>query len=1352
MNQLKRKSSKIVARTIACLMAVAMVVTSFAVSPNTAEAAKVKVTKVQITKPATKTLVLKKGKKYTLKTKVTVKPNKKANKKVTFKTSNKKVVKVSSTGKLTAVNKGKATITVTSKLNKKKKATIKVIVGTPVSKVKLNAKSASIKVGAKKTLKATISPKKPSVKGVNFTTSNKKVATVTSKGVVTGKKVGKATIKATAKDGSGKYAKCVVTVTAAAAAKTPKPAATAIPEPKDTRTAVMVEDFQDAEIGNYLHFTYAGRDLAETGAKMEIVKDPANANNKLVKISIATDDAQYCGYDFAPVVSVSLGAIAGCEGTTLDDYEAIRFKTRVVSDAEHTYKAAVAYFAPYGAITKQFSFSTYDEAYAKYTDDDEKEDATKVKDEYKKPEVQDRINAQFNVEKAMARSKWTGTDPDTGELVNDNDDTYNKYMPEMHESIPADYGYSEDDHTVALANRTLQIVKDRLWFDTDGDDTTNDVDLSSLDAFDMVMGTTYPETTLPETTTWYLDDVQLIKKATADVAMTGITLNANEKAIEVGEFFNLVATKAPANTTDSVLFSSSDKAVATVTAEGKVTGIAVGTATITAYAKKDPTIKAECAVTVSVKSNTETKTQIPAVTDSKYTDNVTAADPGVLLDCTGDNDYGQFSMIPMADVLSNFEKCKKIKFTFTMSDVDLPDTAAKMTFALIHKDAASTYDSEMTSPSNGRIKETYADVAYQNTSQQTGITYDAATGLYTVTWDLTGVSMLDKVGCIMIARNGYNNEGTHFKVNIQKVEYTMKVGDEVEPDKVDGLSFTYPLSESFAATPYALGWSNWVEATKNYKVLTDVDNFAIKTDDSGETPYNYAEVPGNEYDGISLPLDNRTGVTGQAFYLEATVRATAADGYGFVNFAGSNTLDGSIYYPASAMKQYGNDSYLKRGVDTEWNVIKLKVDVPERMLGEVRLKGTGSSGFEVNNIKIEKYVDQDMTMADEPAAPVSRMPFGSNIKADMAQTAGGYGFTAAATDAGIQVTFTQQYGEYKIKLSQPVSAALTEQIIATFTSDKNVAVKVYDEAGTELKAYWNNTTGNTVEDVQTVAELKGKKIAGFGFMSQDTGNTEMVFTGVEAIGALSVKADMTQTFGGYGYTAAATDAGIQVSFTQQYGEIKLDLPEKFSAEDVSRLVAELTADKNVAIKVYDDAGTDLKTYWNNKTAITMDVATDCAGKKIKSLGFMSQDTGDTVMVLEEVSVAPEAEISADMTQTFGGYGYTSAATDGGFTFTFTQQYGEVKFNLGNTMTADEIGAILISLTSDKNIAIKLYDESGAELTASWNNMTYKKFTSSEIEGLGLAKKVASVGLMSQDTGNTVCTFTEARVVKDGEFD
>ena len=66
------------------------------------------------------------------------------------------------------------------------------------------------------------------------------------------------------------------------------------------------------------------------------------------------------------------------------------------------------------------------------------------------------------------------------------------------------------------------------------------------------------------------------------VAVTGITLNESEVTIPVGQTFALEATVAPADASNkSVTWASSDDAIATVDANGVVTAVAIGTATIT---------------------------------------------------------------------------------------------------------------------------------------------------------------------------------------------------------------------------------------------------------------------------------------------------------------------------------------------------------------------------------------------------------------------------------------------------------------------------------------------------------------------------------------------------------------------------------------------------------------------------------------------------------------------------------------------------------------------------------------------------------------------------------------------------
>jgi len=83
------------------------------------------------------------------------------------------------------------------------------------------------------------------------------------------------------------------------------------------------------------------------------------------------------------------------------------------------------------------------------------------------------------------------------------------------------------------------------------------------------------------------------------VPVTGVTLNKTSTSILVNGTEPLTATIVPANATNrNVTWSSSDPAMATVSASGLVTGVAVGTATIT-VTTADGGFTADCAVTVS---------------------------------------------------------------------------------------------------------------------------------------------------------------------------------------------------------------------------------------------------------------------------------------------------------------------------------------------------------------------------------------------------------------------------------------------------------------------------------------------------------------------------------------------------------------------------------------------------------------------------------------------------------------------------------------------------------------------------------------------------------------------------------
>ncbi len=110
----------------------------------------------------------------------------KSNKKIKYSSSNKGVAKVNSKGKITAVKKGTATISVKSGGITQK---IKVYVKSPYVKI---SGSNSVYIQKSVSLKA----KTNANRKIKWSSSNKKTATVSSSGKVTGKNVGKATIYA----------------------------------------------------------------------------------------------------------------------------------------------------------------------------------------------------------------------------------------------------------------------------------------------------------------------------------------------------------------------------------------------------------------------------------------------------------------------------------------------------------------------------------------------------------------------------------------------------------------------------------------------------------------------------------------------------------------------------------------------------------------------------------------------------------------------------------------------------------------------------------------------------------------------------------------------------------------------------------------------------------------------------------------------------------------------------------------------------------------------------------------------------------------------------------------------------
>lgn len=218
---------KKVRRTLAYALTLLMVFTGIPYAgPVKVQAKKqVKAKSIKLDKT---TYTLKKGKKVKLK--ATILPKKSTQKKVVWTTNKKKIATVSKSGVVKAKKNGTAVITAKVK-GTNKKAKCKIIVGTPVSSVKLSDTSKQLEVGNKFQLKATVLPTKASVRSVSYQSSNKAVAEVTQSGIVTAKSAGSAAITVVSKDGTNKKAVCRVQVSNKPQSTTQTPVKD---EPKDT--------------------------------------------------------------------------------------------------------------------------------------------------------------------------------------------------------------------------------------------------------------------------------------------------------------------------------------------------------------------------------------------------------------------------------------------------------------------------------------------------------------------------------------------------------------------------------------------------------------------------------------------------------------------------------------------------------------------------------------------------------------------------------------------------------------------------------------------------------------------------------------------------------------------------------------------------------------------------------------------------------------------------------------------------------------------------------------------------------------------------------------------------------------
>ena len=167
---------------------------------------KVPVTSVKLNKTKASILV---GEKTKLVAKVA--PSNATNKKLKWTTSDSSVAKVTSTGVVTGLKKGTATITARSTDGSKvyAKATI-TVKEVKVKKITVSPSKITLAKGKTKQLKVTVAPSNATNKQVTYTSSNKKAATVSKTGKITAKAKGRAIITVKASNGMTKRVTVIV--------------------------------------------------------------------------------------------------------------------------------------------------------------------------------------------------------------------------------------------------------------------------------------------------------------------------------------------------------------------------------------------------------------------------------------------------------------------------------------------------------------------------------------------------------------------------------------------------------------------------------------------------------------------------------------------------------------------------------------------------------------------------------------------------------------------------------------------------------------------------------------------------------------------------------------------------------------------------------------------------------------------------------------------------------------------------------------------------------------------------------------------------------------------------------------
>ena len=483
----------------------------------------------------------------------TVLPETTTDKAVTWKSDNEAVATVDANGVVTAIAVGEANITATTTDGTNLSASCKVtVIPTLAETITLNQTAVSLKATETAELSVNILPATTTNKAVTWKSQNEAVATVDANGVVTAIAVGETTITVTTADGSNLSATCKVTVV-------PTPAAsitlnTTAVTLKATETATLTTTILPATTTNKAVTWKSDNEAIATvdanGVVTAIAVGEAN-------ITATTTDGTNLSATCKVTVEQTFASSISLDKTSIS----------LKATESETLKATIL---PATTTNQAVTWKSDNEAIATV-------DANGV------------VTAHEVGVATITATTTDGTNLSASCTVNVIHTQASSITLNMTEVSLKALETAELSVEILPATTTNKVV---TW-------KSDNEAIATVDANGVVTAIAVGETTITATTTDGSNLSAYCKVTVIPTLANSITLDKTEVSFKANETVTLTPTILPATTTNTVVvWTTTDEKVAIVDAEGVVTAIGVGEATITATTTDGSNLSASCAITV----------------------------------------------------------------------------------------------------------------------------------------------------------------------------------------------------------------------------------------------------------------------------------------------------------------------------------------------------------------------------------------------------------------------------------------------------------------------------------------------------------------------------------------------------------------------------------------------------------------------------------------------------------------------------------------------------------------------------------------------------------------------------------